>query len=114
MRSRATPWDALLRAPARPLAAPLPAQHPSPEPANKTAMLVAKLAQADSLPTLALGALCELETRHVWGLLKTPRERGQVIFEQGRWRLNRAWHGHDIERAAALLREAGWTVKEPR
>jgi hypothetical protein len=36
-----------------------------------------------------------------------------VFFNAGRWSLNRDWHGNDIERAAALLRDAGWIVRKP-
>jgi hypothetical protein len=113
----ASPWDALLRHPRSirmtPVASDLP-DCDAPRSNGKTAALLAELARVDSLPTVTLGALCELETRHVWGLLKAPRARGQVFFEAGRWRLNREWHGTEIERAAALLRDAGWTVREPR
>jgi hypothetical protein len=90
-----------------------PAACDEPQSAGKTRALLSALAEADSLPTVSLGALCELETRQVWGLLKAPRARGQVFFNAGRWSLNRDWHGNDIERAAALLRDAGWTVRKP-
>jgi hypothetical protein len=111
----ATPWDALLRNPRniRVSTRAHDSADDAPQSSGKTAALLAELAHAGSLATVTLGALCELETRHVWGLLKGPRARGQVSFDAGRWSLNRDWHGNEIERAAALLRDAGWTVRAP-
>lgn len=112
----ASPWDALLRTPRSIRITPVtdePAAHDGLHAAGKTHALLSALVDADSLPTVSLGALCELETRQVWGLLKAPRARGQVFFNAGRWSLNRDWHGNDIERAAALLRDAGWIVRKP-
>lgn len=47
------------------------------------------------------------------GDLRVAQALGQVAFEAGRWRLVRTFAGLDIERAAALLRDAGWRVTPP-
>jgi|SanBayMetagenome_1026888.scaffolds.fasta_scaffold09620_4 hypothetical protein len=110
----ASPWDALLtqssiRMSPRTQETGSEVSHSR----GKTAAVLAELERHGSLETVTIGAICELETRHVWGLLKGPRARGQVSFEDGRWSLNRDWRGNEIERAAALLRDAGWTVRPP-
>jgi hypothetical protein len=81
---------------------------------TKIARLLDELARVRSATTASLCACAELDSRQVWGLLKTPRNRGQVSFYDGRWSLNHDWHGNHIERAAALLRSRGWTVTPPR
>lgn len=109
-----TPWDVLLRS--RPVRMRAEEQ-PMPErgrPGTKLAGVLAQLAEVGSATTLSLCARTDLEARQVWGLLKAPREAGQVRFEAGRWSLNRNWRGREIERAARLLRDAGWMVREPR
>lgn len=113
----ASPWDALLR-PHRPIrlhtAEPEPDARQQARPGTKVARLLDELAQADSMPTLSLCVRCDMTPAQIWGLLKAPRAAGQVSFRDGRWALNRDWRGRDIERAAALLRDAGWTVKPPK
>lgn len=114
--AHASPWDALLR-PHRPIrlhtAEPEPDAPQHARPGTKVARLLDELAQVDSVSTLALCVRAELEPRQVWGLLKAARAAGQVTFSAGRWALNRDWRGRDIERAAALLRDAGWRVTAP-
>lgn len=115
--AHASPWDALLR-PHRPIrlhttAEPEPDAPQQARPGTKVARLLDELAQADSMPTLALCVRCDMTPAQIWGLLKAPRAAGQVSFRDGRWALNRDWRGRDIERAAALLRDAGWRVTPP-
>lgn len=115
--AHASPWDALLR-PHRPIrvraaAEPEPDLPQQAREGTKLARLLAELAQVESATTLSLCVRAELEARQVWGLLKAPRDTGQVSHSKGRWTLNRAWRGREIERAVAVLREAGWTVIEP-
>ena len=115
--TQATPWDALLRRPLEPIRLrPSPADQDGsqrPREGTKLARLLAELAQVETATTLSLCVRAELDARQVWGLLKTPRDTGQVSFSGGRWTLNRAWRGREIERAAAVLRQAGYTVIEP-
>ncbi|MEY2686853.1 MAG: hypothetical protein RL375_1051 [Pseudomonadota bacterium] len=111
----ASPWDVLLKAqPCRfkvhcPQDADVDAK-----PGTKLAGLLAELAERDTATTHTLAVCADLEPRQVWGLLKAPRAAGQVRFEAGRWSINRDWAGRDVERAAALLRDLGWTVAPPR
>ncbi len=107
----ATPWDALLRQAPQPRR--LPDAHPTDRPGTKLATLLALLAERDSATTLTLSVCTDLTSRQVWGLLKAPREVGQVHFGGGRWSLSRSFAGRDIERAAKLLRSKGWLVKPP-
>jgi hypothetical protein len=83
-------------------------------PGTKLAALLAELATVESLSTLALAVRCDLTSRQVWGLLKAPRATGQVRFDAGRWSLVAGYPGRDVERAVALLRARGWTVKPPQ
>lgn len=114
--AHASPWDALLR-PHRPIrlhtAEPEPDAPQQARPGTKVARLLAELAEVESATTLSLCVRTDLDVRQVWGLLKAPRTAGQVRFSAGRWALNRDWRGRDIERAAALLRGAGWRVMPP-
>lgn len=116
MSATASPWDALLRSPRTPILRRPSDGQPEPQQARegtKLARLLAELAQVESATTLSLCVRAELEARQVWGLFKAPRDTGQVSHSKGRWTLNRAWRGREIERAVAVLREAGWTVIEP-
>lgn len=118
--THASPWDALLRPHKivedaarfewQYIEADAPQQA---RPGTKVARLLAELAQVESATTLSLCVRTDLDFRQVWGLLKAPRASGQVTFSAGRWALNRDWRGRDIERAAALLRNAGWRVTPP-
>lgn len=107
----AGPWDALLRSGPQRLGDAVP--EPDAKPNTKLAGLLAELAKHDSATTLSLAVCADLDPRQVWGLLKQPRAIGQVVFEAGRWHLVRTFAGRDIERAAALLRNAGWRVTPP-
>ena len=55
-----------------------------------------------------------LHTRAVWGLLRVPKNFGQVKFADGLWELDREFAGNDVLRAAALLRAKGWRLEAPR
>lgn len=112
----ATPWDALMSQP------PLRLRAPGTDPqagataapsGSKLATLLCELQARGMATTLTLAVCCDLEPRQVWGLLKAPRQRGQVFHEGGRWSLNTHYAGHQVERAAALLRDLGWTVTPP-
>ena len=109
----ASPWDALLRSRPIRLQTDDDPEAQGAKAGTKLASILAELAEVDSATTLSLCARTELDARQVWGLLKNPRKAGQVRFEAGRWSLNRDWNGRDIERAARLLRDAGWTVRAP-
>lgn len=113
MTTAATPWDALmlpgLRIRIGQRAEPVLT---APE-GTKLAALLSTLAQRESATTATLSACCDLDTRQVWGLLKAPRERGQVRFEDGRWSLNNHYRGAGVQRAAELLRSHGWYVEPP-
>jgi len=115
--THASPWDALLRH-GRPIRLHTAEHEPDAQqqarPGTKVARLLDELAEVDSMPTLALCVRCDMTPAQIWGLLKAPRASGQVTFSAGRWALNRDWRGRDIERAAALLRAAGWTLKPPK
>ena len=110
--STATPWDALLKAPPMRLAPPS-VDDVDAKAGTKLAGLLHELASLRSAPTLTLCVSCDLTPRQVWGLLKAPRQRGQVAFDGQRWSLNTHYAGHQVERAAALLRDLGWTVEPP-
>jgi hypothetical protein len=52
----------------------------------------------------------------IWGLMKHPRQRGQVTYESGIWQLSNAQAAqlqHDINQAAQLLRKHNWTCTPP-
>lgn len=107
----ASPWDALLRQATQPRR-PSGVQ-PKDRPGTKLATLLELLAERDSATTLTLSVCADLTSRQVWGLLKAPRDVGQVHFADGRWSLSRSFAGHDIERAAKFLRSKGWRVTPP-
>jgi len=109
----ATPWDALLRPRSR-RAAVDPCATIDSKAGTKVGLLLGELAARDSATTLTLSVCADLSSRQVWGLLKGPRDIGQVRFANGRWELAREFAGRDLERAAALLRDAGWRVERPR
>lgn len=113
MSAMASPWDALLRARPMRLRTGDATEPVEPKPATKLSILLAELAEVRSATTASLCVRAELDSRQVWGLLKAPRDAGQVRFIDGRWSLNADWQGRDIERAAKLLRDAGWTVRAP-
>lgn len=108
-RTSATPWDALLVPPMRRIDEFTDAARPD----TKLASLLRQLSDRDAT-TLELANLEDMTSRQVWGLLKAPRACGQVQFESGRWSLAPDFHGRDVQRAIALLRDRGWIVERGR
>jgi hypothetical protein len=47
------------------------------------------------MATVDLARAMQLDTNRVRGLLKNPRERGQVIYGDGLWELDRDWVGRE-------------------
>lgn len=113
MNTPASPWDVLLRGPRIRIQPDRAEQDADVKAGCKLARLLDELGQRDSATTLTLCACAELSSRQVWGLLKGPREIGQVRYAEGRWSLVRGFAGRRVERAAALLRAQGWHVVPP-
>lgn len=106
----AGPWDALLKS-----GTPLEdtKENESYGTTTKVVGLLAALSSCESATTLDLAVRCSLTIRQVWGLLKQPRNNGQVRYVGGRWELVPGFPGVDVERAAELLRRHGWAVEPP-
>ena len=83
-------------------------------PGTRTAELLGYLSHAPAT-TFSLAHLAEINSRQVWGLLKTPRERGLVSFDRrgGIWQLNTEFKGRAVEAACALLESKGWVCTPP-
>lgn len=81
-------------------------------PRSRTAALLRLLDCNGPMSTADLAAAIDGTRSNVWGLLKDPRERGQVLHAQGLWALNRDYQAV-LEQAAALLRSHGWRVLPP-
>jgi hypothetical protein len=109
------PFDQLIRLAEGRRARPrLPA--PMAQRDTKAATLIGYLQEAGPASTSTLASLIGLHSRLVWGLLKAPRDRGQVQFYEGMWSFVDAFDEQqhaDIGAAAALLRRHGWTVRPP-
>jgi hypothetical protein len=89
---------------------------PAPVRSTKSATLIAFLQEGGPASTSTLSSLIRLESRLVWGLLKAPRERGQVRYADGMWSATNDYDGElqrELSTAAALLRRHGWTVRPP-
>jgi hypothetical protein len=75
------------------------------------------LAQRGRMTTRDLADACGFaKTNLIWGLMKYPRERGQVTCENGYWQLSgthAAQLQHDINQAVQLLRKHNWTCTPP-
>lgn len=110
MTDLASPWDALMR---RSIARPRPVLAPGEKPPTKTAQLLEIIAQRGRVPTLALCVEMDMPSAAVWGLLKIPRQTGQVLFDGAHWVMGDDFVPPKIQKAAQLLRKAGWTVIEP-
>jgi hypothetical protein len=82
-------------------------------PGTKLAGLLRQLSDRADATTPELASLAGMTSRQVWGLLKAPRDCGQVQFVTGRWSLATDFHGRDVQRAVALLRNLGWLVEPP-
>lgn len=87
----------------------------TPPDGKKAAHLIGLLEQSPR-STAALAEAAGLTIRQVWGLLKYHRARGTVSFDpdSGIWQTKNAPERAAIQRAAALLRANGWTLKEPQ
>lgn len=109
----ASPWAALLSGEPIRLTPSSEAVEPLLRSGTKLSGLLALLAERDSATTHTLSVCADLTSRQVWGLLKAPRDFGQVRFDAGRWSLVREFAGRDVERATALLRDLGWRVEAP-
>ncbi len=81
---------------------------------SKTAELLSALAESPA-STSQLAEVLGLHSRAVWGLLKTPRQRGVVDYssDSGMWSINHAYEPPAIERARAFLVANGWTCTPP-
>ena len=104
----ASPWAALLNPPNR----WIDVEHDD-RPGTKLAGLLRQLSDRADATTSELASFESMTSRQVWGLLKTPRDRGQVQFVAGRWSLATDFHGRDVQRAITLLRNLGWQVEPP-
>lgn len=94
------------------------ASQPRPAPAGEypdtlTGRLLALIDEHGRISTALLANTACLTSRQVWGLLKVPRERGQVRNDERGWSLNPDYLGHDVAQAVELLRSKGWTVTPP-
>lgn len=113
----ASPFDQLLR-----MAAGQRARPPMPVPVRreggttKVATLLGYLREAGPASTSTLCHLVELDSRLVWGLLKAPRDRGEVIYSAERWSVVDGFDAEEranLMAAARMLRRHGWTVRAP-
>ena len=94
-----------------------PARLPRELATTKVGTLLGYLRAGGPASTATLGLLVDVDSRAVWGLLKAPRQRGQVRYEHGMWSAVDDYDRElqlDISTAAALLRRHGWTVRAPR
>lgn len=107
--------EAAATAPCRPVVEAAPRRCPAGT-GSKLSQLLASLEEGPA-STQALAGMMGLDTRAVWGLLKAPRERGQVRFDGAMWLLLDAYDDElrrELQAAAALLQRYGWTVQNPR
>ncbi len=114
-KSTATPWDALL-APAGIHArsqVPTPTAAAQARPDSKLAIVLAEIGRHHCISTADLAKAASMPTKTIWGLLRLPRDRGQVAFADGKWALVHDYCGTDVMRAAELLRSKGWRVEKP-
>lgn len=118
MTSAPDPFDQLLKVCSRHTRAPK-----SPRPAaststgTKVGALLSHLRLHGASSTLSLCHVVDLESRLVWGLLKGPRDRGQVRCDDGVWSLCQDYDeaiNAELSAAAALLRRHGWRVTRRR
>jgi hypothetical protein len=94
-----------------------PARLPRELATTKVGALPGYLRAGGPASTATLCLLVDVDSRAVWGLLKAPRQRGQVRYERGMWSAVDDYDRElqlDISTAAALLRRHGWTVRPPR
>jgi hypothetical protein len=113
------PFDQLMRAAllrqTRPRLRTVVARDPARE--NLTRSLVEHLRRAGPAPTSSLCHVVDREPRLVWGLLKGPRQSGEVTYADGLWSVSVAFDESlqaELAAAAALLRRHGWVVRRVR
>lgn len=111
MSAAASPWDVLLRA--RPVAEPA-VKLPVTREGTKTMQLLELIDTLGYVTTMRLCLETDLDSRAVWGLLKTHRKSGRVRFLFGEWMPGESATSLKARQAAALLRALGWTVVEPK
>lgn len=104
------PFAQLVALADRPAPTPSPAEYPD----TLTGRLLALIDEHGPVATWVLMENLNLTSRQVWGLLKVPRERGQVRNDERGWSLNPDYLGHDVALAVDLLRSKGWTVTPPQ
>lgn len=108
--STATPWDVLLRR--RPAARTEPQQQ-APAGETKTALLLQTIDTWRHVTTMNLCLETDLDSRVVWGLLKSHRKSGRVQFNYGEWSPGVSAASIKAQQAADMLRALGWTVLPP-
>lgn len=115
MRSDAVaqPFDQLLRLSEARQATPVRGAQACPD-GGPLRLLLCLLDCHGPMRTTELADAAELSTKAVWGLLKAPRARGQVEFENGLWEQNADYLGPDVRQVVELLRGLGWTCQPPR
>ena len=84
-----------------------------PRPDTNTGRLLSVLDQRGPQSTVALVKASGLPSRIVWGLLKAPRDRGEVSHAGGLWTVDPDYPGANVVRACELLRAMGWRVAPP-
>ena len=83
---------------------------------SKLGLLLQLLDRNGPMTTRELAEGCGgLTTRLVWGLLKGPLYRGQVVNwpTDGTWELAKDYQPSNVIKAAELLRSLGWRVDVP-
>lgn len=117
MTPAANPFDQLVRLAQGRRARPRPQRVLSVHAAgSKVARMVGFLREGGPASTLALCHVVDVESRVVWGLLKAPRQRGEVLYADGYWSASPDYDPANraaILAAATLLRRNGWRVQPP-
>lgn len=80
---------------------------------TKTDHMLLLLKTHGRLTAEQLTTLMDLDLRLVWGLVKGPMERGQVLRAGGAFELNEDFISTKVTKAVALLRGLGFQVEPP-
>lgn len=83
----ATPWDALLRLPAKPARQRTGPRPRDPEPGTAMACVVDAIRANPGIKTSDLVSKTGIKSPRIWGLLKRRLARGDVVYADGTWRL---------------------------
>lgn len=106
-----SPFDAM----AKVLAVPPKLAPRAPAGGSLTKALLAALSDGNKRTTAELAAFIGAEhSKHVWGLLKDQRKRGEVLCTAGIWSMNPNYLTKQVAAAADLLRQHGWKVEPPK